>query len=66
MQQHEALAGPDVGGSLELAACPECGRAAEVEPRGAARSTGGPVDLVFVRCISRHWFLMPAADLSIG
>ncbi len=40
--------------------CPECALPSTVEPRGWCASTGGPVEVVFVRCANRHWFLGPA------
>ena len=39
--------------------CPECGLPATVTPYGAAASTDGPVDVVAVACVARHWFLGP-------
>ena len=65
MRQHPAPTGVPVSGTLELVPCPECGHAAEVESRGTVAGTGGAVDLVFVRCIWRHWFLMPAAGRGV-
>lgn len=44
-------------------ACPECGAAAEVVPEGCAESTDGPVELVRLWCIERHWFLLAADSL---
>jgi hypothetical protein len=40
--------------------CPECGLPCTVESRGSWGSTGGPVEMVYVRCVDRHWFLGPA------
>jgi hypothetical protein len=41
---------------MEFITCPECGLIAEVEWRG-----GG---LTKLRCVQRHWFLMPIGDQS--
>ncbi len=50
--------------SLELVSCPECGLAAEVTRRDWLGSTAGPVEHVHIRCVQRHWFLMPAEDVT--
>ncbi len=42
---------------LELTACPQCGAPAEVDDLGTSASTGGPVSVVRVACVRRHWFL---------
>jgi hypothetical protein len=52
-----------VPSSLELVTCPECRAAAEVGWREVADSTAGPVEHVKIRCLERHWFLMPAEAL---
>lgn len=44
--------------------CPECGLPAHVEWRAELASTDGPVEHVKIRCISRHWFFMPADTLT--
>lgn len=49
---------------MDLTLCPECGLPAEVESRAVLESTDGPVEHVAVRCVDRHWFLMPTAGLS--
>jgi hypothetical protein len=46
-----------------LIACPECGAPAEVVPQGWADSTDGPVELVRVWCVERHWFMLAADSL---
>jgi hypothetical protein len=51
---------------LRLVVCPQCGAPAEVEWSDVADSTDGPVELVKVRCLHRHGFLMPAAGLSVS
>jgi hypothetical protein len=43
--------------------CPECGLPCTVEPRGHCAGTDGPVEMVFVHCVARHWFLGPAESL---
>ncbi len=53
---------PDVS-SLDLHACPECGSFAEVEWRDVVDSTDGPVEMVKIRCLHRHWFLLPVETL---
>jgi hypothetical protein len=45
---------------LELVHCPECGQVASIEWR---RKVGG-VALLKVRCIARHWFLMPGDGVT--
>ena len=50
----------DEHGIGRLVACPECGRLAEVVDEFAVSSTDGPVAHVKVRCVERHWFLLPA------
>jgi hypothetical protein len=51
--------------SLRIAGCPECGAPAEVISEGLVASTDGPIELVRVRCVHRHWFLMPADRLAV-
>lgn len=46
---------------LDLMVCPECGAPAEVLDRFALGGTDGPLEHVKIRCLLRHWFLMPAA-----
>jgi hypothetical protein len=43
--------------------CPECGLPATVTSYGAAAGTDGPVEVVRVRCVARHWFLGPDETL---
>ena len=47
----------------ETTYCPECGELAEVEWRAVLESTDGPVEHAKVRCVRRHWFLLPLASL---
>ena len=49
--------------TLELTSCPECGALAEVNWRAELPSTSGPVEHAHVRCLNRHWFLMPTEGL---
>ena len=48
---------------MELTSCPECGAPSEVVWRFSEDGTDGPVEHVKLQCISRHWFLGPAASL---
>ena len=50
--------------SLTLVVCPECGATAEIEWRSTEYSTRGPVVLVKIRCLNRHWFLLPFEGLA--
>ena len=50
--------------STSRVACPDCGQPAWVEWRDEVNSTSGPVVHVKVRCVDRHWFLMPEASLT--
>jgi hypothetical protein len=51
---------------MDLVICPRCGRPAEIEWRERewdARLQPDPVgdmSLVKIRCLYRHWFLLPA------
>jgi hypothetical protein len=49
---------------LELVACPECGNPAEIEWRDEVDSTHGAIEHLKIRCVDKHWFLMPADMLS--
>ena len=51
---------------MDLITCPECGHLAEVEWRDVLDSTDGPVEHARIRCIQRHWFLMPVERLETG
>ena len=50
---------------LDLVVCPECAAPAEVVDRFALPGTDGHVEHVKVRCVQRHWFLLPAASLPV-
>lgn len=54
---------PDLTDELTLVACPGCGATAEIEWQSMQTGTSGPVALVKLRCLNRHWFLVPADDL---
>jgi hypothetical protein len=54
---------PDGGGGLDLVVCPECAAPAEVVDRFALPGTDGPVAHAKIRCLLRHWFLLPVAAL---
>ena len=44
----------------------ECGEIAEIVWRAVLESTDGPIEHAYVRCVNRHWFLMPSASLATG
>lgn len=44
---------------LVLLACPECSAPAEIEWSDWLPSTDGPIEHVKIRCVQRHWFLLP-------
>jgi hypothetical protein len=62
---------------MDLVICPRCGRAAEVEwrerewsPR-VQRDHSEDMSLLKIRCVNRHWFLLPTCrlptiDSSVG
>jgi hypothetical protein len=47
----------------DVVTCPECGDLAVVEWSDRVAGAGGAVELVKIRCVARHWFLMPADRL---
>lgn len=49
---------------IDLTQCPSCGATAEVEWRAVAGSTEGPVEHATVRCVQRHWYLLPTGWLE--
>jgi hypothetical protein len=51
---------------LDLVGCPECAAPAEVLNRFALPSTDGLVPHATVRCVARHWFMLPVASLPGG
>ena len=42
-----------------------CGLPAEVEDRVTMRSTGGPVEILKIRCPAGHWFNAPLDSLAL-
>lgn len=44
---------------MEIVDCPECGIPAEIEESSWLDSTSGPVEHLKIRCLRRHWFLVP-------
>lgn len=61
-----AMSGDLTGVRWWITECPDCGLAAEAVDEGQVESTDGPIGLVRVGCVSRHWFLMPADRLRTG
>jgi hypothetical protein len=49
---------------MDLTSCPECGSIAEVEWRAVMESTDGPIEHARIRCVQKHWFLLPVASLA--
>ena len=49
---------------IHLTACPQCGAPAEMINHATLTSTDGPVDMVRINCVARHWFLIAAGTLS--
>jgi hypothetical protein len=51
---------------MELTQCPEpsCDAPAEVLDRIVMSSTDGGIEHIKVRCLHRHWFLMPVSSLK--
>lgn len=49
--------------NIEIVGCPQCGAPAEVTDRFVLASTDGPVELVKVHCVLRHWFTVLLTDL---
>lgn len=49
--------------TVDWTSCPRCGGLAEVEWRAVLESTAGPFEHAKVRCVQRHWFLLPTATL---
>jgi hypothetical protein len=55
----------DMTNDLDLVVCPQCAAPAEVVDRFTLPGTDGPVEHVKVRCLQRHWFLLPVASLPV-
>jgi hypothetical protein len=56
----------DEPASWTTVACPECGSHAEIESRTPLLSTDGWVEHLKIRCLHRHWFLLPADRLNVA
>lgn len=44
----------------DLVGCPECGSPAIVEWTDSMASTSGPIEHLKIRCVRKHWYLLPA------
>jgi hypothetical protein len=53
------------GGDMDATTCPECGAPAEIVDRGTLTSTSGPLEVVKLHCVRRHWYLLPTASLTV-
>jgi hypothetical protein len=51
-------------GTPRTVGCPQCGLPAEIIDQAVVPSTAGPVDIIHVVCVQRHWFLMPLERLT--
>jgi hypothetical protein len=49
---------------MDMTSCPDCGELAEVVDRHVLESTDGPIEHARVRCVRRHHFFLPVADLT--
>jgi hypothetical protein len=49
---------------MDTTYCPECGSLAEVEWRAVMESTDGPIEHARIRCVQKHWFLLPVGGLT--
>jgi hypothetical protein len=57
---------PDAGEEWTTVACPECGAPSEVLGRAVHGSSAGRVEHLKIRCLFRHWFLLPSDLLDAG
>lgn len=48
---------------IDMVVCPECAAPALVEWREPVASTDGSTGLAKIRCLNRHWFMMPGHRL---
>ena len=46
-----------------IVGCPQCDATAEAVHKGTLASSHGPVDMLQIACVNRHWFLMPGDAL---
>ena len=51
---------------VQMADCPQCGLPTEITERLVLDSTDGPVEHVRIKCVQRHWFLLPVESLERG
>lgn len=49
---------------MDMTVCPQCAELAEVEWRAVLESTDGPIEHAKIRCVRKHWFLLPVASLA--
>jgi hypothetical protein len=49
---------------MEILDCPTCAAPAEVEWSSSLDSSAGPVEHVKIRCVAKHWFLLPRDMLT--
>lgn len=49
---------------MEIVDCPECAAPAEIESSAALEGTYGAVEHVKIRCVLKHWFLLPREMLA--
>ncbi|CAN5626858.1 hypothetical protein BH11ACT8_BH11ACT8_07680 [soil metagenome] len=49
---------------MDTTSCPECAAPAEIEWRAVLEGTDGAVEHARVRCVAKHWFLLPLAALG--
>lgn len=49
---------------MEIVDCPTCAAPAEVESSSTHFSTDGPLELVKIRCVRQHWYLLPRDMLT--
>jgi hypothetical protein len=52
------------GAAMDLTSCPDCGGLSDVVDRHVLESTDGPIEHARVRCVRRHHFFLPLADLT--
>ena len=50
---------------MDATTCPECGAPAEIVDRDTLDSTAGPMEIVKLYCVRRHWYLMPTSSLTV-
>lgn len=50
---------------MDATTCPECGAPAEIVDRDTLDSTDGPLEIVKLYCVRRHWYLLPAVSVTV-